>query len=551
MILGMSTDSGDYYARLNVDRDASEEEIRASFKRLRLLYHPNKFVESSKEKSAKKLYLNAKEAYDVLINPVTRAIYDKRGREGIRKEMNIIKRTALPLELVEKYEEIYQLWEERTYIQEAHPSSRFDVDIDARTLVTKGKLAFIVTSIRGFQSVDVRVGQALRAHLSGNISAGSSTPSGGLTASFQQHRNGQTWKYNIHLAKKPTLGLGYIRRISPHTKLSVHGDLSFAPGSFLKFPPKCSLSVEHKLTKKLSTAVTVHDVDISSIQSSVTYHISDSLFAVGTLNVGKSGSAIRAQIGAHLTDSCVFKLGAKVGTSGSSMSYGLQHSVMKLTKLGSFVSLSPQGIHLKLTLHRMGQSYSVRFHLSDSISLLPALCASIVPVLTYMCFSVVAIFPLLKQQREWERKKEIEELKEMAKESKKEALAAVDLMKESAERIVQVEQAKLGLVIGEAWYGKMSVAGNRRINPSPEDEVVDVRLPLQCLVQDSKLIVPTHNKSELSGFYDPCVGEVKWLYVAYDFRGFQHEVVVGETQQLAIPKESHRAASPTFYNEDS
>ena len=546
----MSTGNSEYYARLNVESGASEEEIRAAFKRLMLIYHPNKFVDSSKEKSAKKLYLKIKEAYDVLSNPVTRAIYDKRGREGIRREMDIIKRTALPLELLEKYEEVYQLWEERTYIQEAQPNSRIEVDVDARTLITKGQLVFLVTNIRGFQSVDARMGQDLKAHLSGNISAGSSRPSGGITASFQHSRHGQTWRYNVHLSKKPTLGVNYIRKLSSRTKLSLHGDLSFAPSSFLKFPPKCSMSFDHKLSENLSTSVTVHNVDLSSIQSSVTYRFNDYLYVVGSVDVGRSGSAVRAQIGADLTESCTFKMGTKVGTSGASVSYGLQHSLMKLTKLGSFVSLSPQGIHLKLTLHRTRQSYSVRFHLSDNISLLPVLCASVVPVFTYMCISAVAIFPLLRQQREWERKKELQDLETAAKEDKKEALATLELMKESAERIMQIEQAKLGLVINEACYGKMSVAGNRRINPSPSDDVIDVRLQLQCLIQDSKLIVPNGSKSELNGFYDPSVGQAKWLYIAYDFRGFQHEVVVSDSQQLAIPKESHRIGSPSFYNEE-
>lgn len=126
------------------------------------------------------------------------------------------------------------------------------------------------------------------------------------------------------------------------------------------------------------------------------------------------------------------------------------------------------------------------------------------------------------------------------KERKTEALAAVELMQETSERIVQVEQARLGLTIAEAWYGKMSVRDNQRINPCSEDEVIDVCVPLQCMVQDSKLIIHPGTKCRLSGFYDPCVGKQKWLSVVYDFRGFQHKVVVEDSQRLAIPKESHR-----------
>ena len=50
-----------------------------------------------------------------------------------------------------------------------------------------------------------------------------------------------------------------------------------------------------------------------------------------------------------------------------------------------------------------------------------------------------------------------------------------------------------------------------------DDKVVDVVVPLQCQVKDSKLILQNTSKSSLPGFYDPCVGEEKSLRIVYDF----------------------------------
>ena len=533
---------GEYYARLNLPKDASDDDIHAAFKRLRLLYHPSKFVDPDKEKAAKALYGTIKEAYDVLSNPALRAIYDKRGRKGVRNEMDIVKRTALPLELIDKYEEVYSLWEERSYIQMSNPRSRVEVDMDARNLIRKGHLALLVTNIRGSQSVDARISQVMRAHLSGWVSAGRNAPSGSFGVVLTHAHGGDTWQSTVNISQQPSLGFHYSYNLSPYTRINAQASLGVNSTSLLKLPPKCSLAAQHKFSESLSTRFVIHDVDLSRAESSTSYRFNNTFYVVGSVEAGKTGSAVRAQLGADVSDTCTFKLSFKLGTMGSSVSYGLQHSVAKLTKLETSISLSRQGVHLRLGLHRTGQCYSVRCHLSDQLSVVPILCASVIPVATYLCFNVIAILPILRQQREWERKKQLQELEDAMKEKKAEAQAAVELMKETSERIVQVEQARLGLTITEAWYGKMSVRDNQRINPCSEDEVIDVCVPLQCMVQDSKLIIHPGTKCRHSGFYDPCVGKQKWLFVVYDFRGFQHKVVVEDSQRLAIPKESHRVA---------
>ncbi|GAH27734.1 unnamed protein product [marine sediment metagenome] len=66
----------DYYKILEIEKDASEEEIKLAYRRLAKKFHPdlNKVDPEAKEK-----FIELHEAYDTLINPVRRKIYDQAG----------------------------------------------------------------------------------------------------------------------------------------------------------------------------------------------------------------------------------------------------------------------------------------------------------------------------------------------------------------------------------------------------------------------------------------------------------------------------------------
>ncbi len=62
------------YTILEVDKDASHEEIRRSYKALALKYHPDKCPEDDQ---AETKFVKVKEAYDILGDPIRRNIYDQ------------------------------------------------------------------------------------------------------------------------------------------------------------------------------------------------------------------------------------------------------------------------------------------------------------------------------------------------------------------------------------------------------------------------------------------------------------------------------------------
>src|ERR1700749_5290557 len=71
----------DYYATLEVQKTASDEEIKKSYRKLAMTYHPDR---SNGSKEAEERFKEITEAYDVLRDPQKRAAYDRYGEAGLR-----------------------------------------------------------------------------------------------------------------------------------------------------------------------------------------------------------------------------------------------------------------------------------------------------------------------------------------------------------------------------------------------------------------------------------------------------------------------------------
>ena len=71
----------DYYEVLGVDRNASESDLKKSYRQMALKYHPDK---NPGNKEAEEKFKEAAEAYEVLRDPEKRKIYDQFGHEGLK-----------------------------------------------------------------------------------------------------------------------------------------------------------------------------------------------------------------------------------------------------------------------------------------------------------------------------------------------------------------------------------------------------------------------------------------------------------------------------------
>ena len=76
----------DFYEVLGVPKNASDEEIKKSYRKLAMKFHPDRNQDSG-AKEAEVKFKEAKEAYEMLSDPQKRAAYDQHGHAGVDPNM--------------------------------------------------------------------------------------------------------------------------------------------------------------------------------------------------------------------------------------------------------------------------------------------------------------------------------------------------------------------------------------------------------------------------------------------------------------------------------
>ena len=164
-----SANSGAFYSVLNVPSDATEEEIRAAYRRLSLIFHPDKHAsftpstegntaatggEGGKEgttgdpqsspdaasqpddsqgmqRAAVEQFQRITRAYEVLSDPTQRTIYDLYGEEGLKSKLQVGAVLTSPAEIKEEFERIQREKEEARLRAQLHPKGTVAAIFDA------------------------------------------------------------------------------------------------------------------------------------------------------------------------------------------------------------------------------------------------------------------------------------------------------------------------------------------------------------------------------------------------------------------------------------
>uniref|UniRef100_A0A915M5J3 J domain-containing protein n=1 Tax=Meloidogyne javanica TaxID=6303 RepID=A0A915M5J3_MELJA len=485
----------DFYAVLNVPRDASIEDINKAFKLRSLLFHPDRHVDETHRREATRIFVTVKRAQEVLSDPKLRSIYDTLGVKGIDLEgWKLVNRSTNPENIRREYDFLCRLRDNEIMLQRVKPSTSFVVYSSIAGMFKRGEddeenERFTLLGMKLDQDASCAIGSSNRLGLSGQVRFNEKgLGTGHLQTSFVGFPLGGGNQgmivLNIGINRHPSLILSYVKNKFDHPQFA------------------CNLT-------------------ISPIQPSLrlTYHLR------------------YPQNELHYEASCVLAL------SEFTPSLLIEKRLTKFSKIGVNLLFSFPSFMLQA-------SFRIRTGLNN-YEFRVMLCEQQDDIVTSCLYGIIlpAVFLnvsrlLFRKQISWifevltgNQLNGDEVLIEIKKEQ---AQKAVELMRANAEKVANEEKRKNGLVIIEAFYGQMQ---NDRpaseLYPLLGDKVVDVTIPLQAYVHDSQLRIYS-GKDQMPGFFDPCPGEPKMLKVLYRFGGHLHSVAVLEDQPLMLPMKAHR-----------
>uniref|UniRef100_A0A2I2ZKD6 DnaJ homolog subfamily C member 11 n=1 Tax=Gorilla gorilla gorilla TaxID=9595 RepID=A0A2I2ZKD6_GORGO len=541
-------DNEDYYSLLNVRREASSEELKAAYRRLCMLYHPDKHRDPELKSQAERLFNLVHQAYEVLSDPQTRAIYDIYGKRGLEMEgWEVVERRRTPAEIREEFERLQREREERRLQQRTNPKGTISVGVDATDLFDRYDEEYEDVSGSSFPQIEINkmhISQSIEAPLtatdtailSGSLSTQNGNGGGSINFALRRVTSAKGWgelEFGAGDLQGPLFGLKLFRNLTPRCFVTTNCALQFS-----------SRGIRPGLTTVLARNLDKNTVGYlqwrwgiqSAMNTSIVRDTKTSHFTVALqLGIPHSFALISYQHKFQDDDQTRVKGSLKAGFFGTVVEYGAERKISRHSVLGAAVSIGvPQGVSLKVKLNRASQTYFFPIHLTDQLLPSAVFYATVGPLVVYFAMHRLIIKPYLRAQKEKELEKQRESAATDVLQKKQEAESAVRLMQESVRRIIEAEESRMGLIIVNAWYGKFV---NDKSRKSEKVKVIDVTVPLQCLVKDSKLILTEASKAGLPGFYDPCVGEEKNLKVLYQFRGVLHQVMVLDSEALRIPKQ--------------
>ncbi|CAD5118078.1 DgyrCDS6817 [Dimorphilus gyrociliatus] len=505
-------DNDDFYAWLGLGRNATAEEINNAYRRMSKIYHPDKHaLDQLKKEKAERLFNKIKRAHEVLSDPHKKVIYDTTGEKGLQAEgWELLPKQKTPQEILLEYERLKQEREERSELPH--------LEVNQMSIA---------------QSIEFPLTVKDRIVLQGQLASQNGNGSGAVATSYRRVLSDNSW-VETELSVGNGLGVSVrgFRQLWARSYCTMTASLQDTRKGLR---PSLNILTASQIDKNIQGRLSWNALRPSSIQYSLVYDNECNHGSV-TLNVGILNSYLSATYVRKFPDyEMKLKGSVKYGTFGIWSEGSCEKKLTKFSTVSGAISVgSHTGVLLKIRVSRGNMQFFFPIHLSDYVDPAAIFYGTCITVGGYFALKNLLILPFVKSREKENLQRKKGEFEEWSKEQKKNALAELDLMKETVERSYNNEKAKGGLVIKKALFGKLSGENLQK------SDCIDVTLPMQALVNDSKIVLPANtNISELPGFYDPCFGEPKELSIKYDFRRRPHSCILNEKKKIVIPCKDH------------
>ncbi|KAJ3315239.1 hypothetical protein HDV04_003632 [Boothiomyces sp. JEL0838] len=535
----------DFYGVLNVNRNATDAEIKNSYKRLCMTFHPDKHGEESKAFAEQKFHLiQIRQEYERRAN--LKKQLEEQNMVKSKGEISI----AFDATRVFQYREKASLLDaldldDLPEIQHAMVVHSWETRVNDETSVTlRGNV--VTKNGLGSGNISLVTRHVVSPMLWGEVSGaiGDQNAAGLKIVKNFDSDTFSTFNVNYNsVTGIPTMAIMFGRKVAEHTT------------GFITYKPTLNLPwFDTGVNNSSCMLGLVHDFD--KIQSGVDIQAGLQQSFVSIYQARPIGN-IRAKV----------QMTVATG-SGLSLAISGDRKLDKSTRIGIGVECtSAQGVTFRVKLNRLGQRLTIPILISNQLDFRLAALTFVVPIAGYIALDKSILAPWRKQ-REQQRLEAIrKENAETLERRRQEAEQACILLADSIARKLEAEESRDGLVIISALYGKLppsTLESVRVLSPqgiqelaasikaqfkflksaalpvSHKQEYIDVTIPVQALVSNGQLhISGGHSKSNLIGFYDPCFGEKKQLRITYQFQGRLHQVTVGDKMPVAAPLRAH------------
>ncbi|OQR72486.1 dnaJsubfamily C member 11-like [Tropilaelaps mercedesae] len=504
----------DYYATLAVSRTATPEEITSAFRKLSRVYHPDKHLNTKDKQDAEVLFNSIRNAYDVLSDPQRRAIYDTLGSVGLQQSgWQITLRTKTAEEIREEYKRLAREQENLQLQRRTNPKGTISFEIDATDMFDTlydeedsheyEETSFFphleVGTIMIRQSIGAPLSATDSITFSGTLLTKNGRGDGSLAASWRHIFSNTLWtELTASAGSGLSTSLKTVKTLDQKHFITGELALESTPQGLR---PGMSVILARQLSAHTIGYLTWREGHRQSMTATFAWSSNNTHISCDA-QFGVPNSYIGVTYRHKLWESTKLYCSAKLGTIFMTVTYGCDTKISDLNTLGASMTAGyPQGVVLKVTFVRGGQTFAFPLQLSVDVNPSAILYGTVVPLVAYFIFNKFAVEPYYAQQRKTATAKLRETNRRKVAEQRKNAEASISLMQQTYQRSCSLEEARGGLVVVFAEYGAAaelsSLASSASTNgdgSSVRREVAVVTIPLQVLVSDSQLVLGENSK---------------------------------------------------------
>lgn len=398
----------DYYVILDVDINASQEQISSAYKNLARKHHPDKNNQDDRSRrEAEIIFERIKTAYDVLSDPQKRHIYNTLGAEAVKLESwKMVRKQLTDQEIREEYLRIMKQEEDKKLSLVAKPRASFTLAIDASDLFSKriddesdddligdpttmdlyDSLPSIeVTSMSASMAVESYMTTNHLITLNGNLNTKNGTGDGTFGLNHRYKLSPATQFLTLfQIGNTPVLTSDISHQLNKKSTISARGYLIFYPYAIA---PGVKFTLAHKIRDYLTGQVSYKEGIASSVSTSLIYINTKLMLEVTTsyrLSTMNQGASIQVGYGFNNGESKVSVSLTSSSNEGIAVSYGAETRVFNINLVGASLSFNLEaGITLKLRYIRANQEFNLPIYLSDEVHSAPVFYGTMVPLVAF------------------------------------------------------------------------------------------------------------------------------------------------------------------------